>query len=96
VLNHFAFFLSCASLLSLEDPTTFIYIILFKSFQKVDKKILIFKDYIFFFAYFKQKRLGTPEKSGNFRGDYTRRPSRSELRKPLEEDDRKAVFGGEA
>jgi len=41
-------------------------------------------------------RLETPEKSGNFRGNYTGRPSRSKLRKPLEEDDRKAVFGGEA
>src|SRR4030043_269477 len=33
------------------------------------------------------------KRSGNFRGNHTGRPSRSELRKPLEEDNRKAVFG---
>ncbi len=36
-------------------------------------------------------RLGTPEQSGTFRGNYTRSPSR--LLMLLEEDDRKAVFG---
>ena len=50
-----------------------------------------------FIEFLKEGRTGdgemlkTPEMSGNFRGDYTRRPSR--LRKPLEEDDRKAVCG---
>jgi TolB-like protein len=38
-------------------------------------------------------RLLTPEWSGNFGGNYTRRSNRSNLRKPLEEDDREAVFG---
>ena len=50
-----------------------------------------------FIEFLKEGRTGdcemlkTPEMSGNFRGNYTRRPSR--LRKPLEEDDRKAVCG---
>jgi hypothetical protein len=52
-----------------------------------------------FIEFLKEGRTGdcemlkTPEMSGNFRGNYTRRPSR--LRKPLEEDDRKAVCGKE-
>jgi hypothetical protein len=50
-----------------------------------------------FIEFLKEGRTGdcemlkTPKMSGNFRGNYTRRPSR--LRKPLEEGDRKAVFG---